>query len=99
MDKNTNPKNLKIFFIKLISICIAIIITINALFNILISERFSQIEQILSLSELENRREYGSKLREVLNDALEKDNLIKKEDRVLIYKLYQKLKAEFKDIN
>ena len=57
MDKNTNPKNLKIFFIKLISICIAIIITINALFNILISGRFSLIEQILSLSELENRRE------------------------------------------
>tara|TARA_Y100000992_G_C21054471_1_gene391159 strand:- start:50 stop:349 length:300 start_codon:yes stop_codon:yes gene_type:complete len=99
MDKNTNPKNLKIFFIKLISVCIAVIITINALFNILISGRFAQIEQILSLSELENRREYGNKLREELNDALEKDNLIKKEDRVLIYKLYQKLKSEFKDIN
>ena len=99
MDKNTNPKNLKIFFIKLISVCIAVIITINALFNILISGRFAQIEQILSLSELENRREYGNKLREELNDALEKDNLIKKEDRVLIYKLYQKIKSEFKDIN
>ena len=42
MDKNTNPKNLKIFFIKLISVCIAVIITINALFNILISGRFAR---------------------------------------------------------
>ena len=42
---------------------------------------------------------FSNLLREELNDALEKDNLIKKEDRVLIYKLYQKLKAEFKDIN
>ena len=33
MDKNTNPKNLKIFFIKLVAICFAIIFTVTALFN------------------------------------------------------------------
>ncbi len=99
MDKNTNPKNLKIFFIKLIAICVAIIITVNALFNILISGKFQEIDKILSLSELENRRELGYKIREELNDALKKENIINKEDKVLLFKLYQKIKAEFKDVN
>ena len=29
---------------------------------------------------------------------IKKDNLINKEDKILIYKLYQKIKLEFKDI-
>ena len=91
-------KNLKVFFIKLISISIAIIIIINTLFNLLLSERFKQIDSLLLLTNVENRQEYGDKLRESLNDLLEKDNLIYEEDKVLLYKLYKKLKSEFEDI-
>jgi len=91
-------KNLKVFFIKLISISIAIILIINTLFNLLLSERFKQIDNLLLLTNVENRQEYGDKLRESLNDLLEKDNLIYEEDKVLLYKLYKKLKSEFEDI-
>ncbi len=91
-------KNLKVFFIKLISISIAIILIINTLFNLLLSERFKQIDSLLLLTNVDNRQEYGDKLRENLNDLLEKDNLIYEEDKVLLYKLYKKLESEFEDI-
>ena len=98
MDNNTNPKNLKIFFIKLISIFIATIIAINVLFNLIISNKMESFDILFSLTELENRRDYGNKLRNNLNELLKKDDIIKKEDKILLYKLYQKLKFEFKEI-
>ena len=98
MDNNTNPKNLKIFFIKLISIFIAVIITINVLFNLIISDNMQSFGMLFSLTELENRRDYGNKLRDNLNELLKKDDIIKEEDKILLYKLYQKLKSEFEEI-
>ena len=98
MDNNTNSKNLKIFFIKLVSIFIAIIITINVLFNLIISDKMKSHDILFSLTELENRRDYGNKLRDNLNELLKKDDIIKEEDKILLYKLYQKLKSEFEEI-
>ena len=95
MDKN--QKNIKIFLIKLISISIAIIIIINVLFNLIISNS-KYINILQSFSELETRREHANKLRDSLNDLLEKDNIIKQEDKILLYKLYQKLKSEFEEV-
>ena len=98
MDNNTNPKNLKIFFIKLISIFIATIIAINVLFNLIISDKMKSFDILFSLTELENRRDYGNKLRDNLNELLKKDDIIKEEDKILLYKIYQKLKSEFEEI-
>ena len=98
MDNNTNHKNLKIFFIKLISIFIATIIAINVLFNLIISDKMKSFDILFSLSELENRRDYGNKLRDNLNELLKKDDIIKEEDKILLYKLYQKFKSEFEEI-
>ena len=98
MDNNTNPKNLKIFFIKLISILIATIIAINVLFNLIISDKMKSFDILFSLTELENRRDYGNKLRDNLNELLKKDDIIKEEDKILLYKLYQKLQSEFEEI-
>ena len=94
MDKD---KNLKVFIIKLISISIAIIIIINVLFNLIISN-VKFIDTLTSLSELETRREHADKLRDNLNDLLKKDNIIEEEDKILLYNLYQKLKSEFEEI-
>ena len=98
MDNNTNPKSLKIFFIKLVSIFIAIIIAINVLFNLIISDNMQSFGMLFSLTESENRRDYGNKLRDNLNELLKKDDIIKEEDKILLYKLYQKLKSEFEEI-
>jgi len=77
---------------------LAIVIIINILFNLIVSDKLKHLDVLLSLDELENRRELGNNIREDLRGLLQKDELINKEDKVLIYKLYQKIKLEFKDI-
>ena len=95
----SSKKNLKIFFIKLISISIAILILINLIFNLLFAERLEKIDKLLLLEKNEFRHEIKEKMREELRSSLNKDNLIYEEDKILMYKLYQKLKKEFQDID
>ena len=97
--ENSSLKNLKIFFIKLISVSIAVLILINLIFNLFFAERLEKIDKILLLNKNEFRNEIKEKIREELNSGLNKDNLIYEEDKILLYKLYQKLKKEFQDID
>jgi len=97
--EDSNKKNLKIFFVKLISITLAVIIIINLTFNLIFAERFEKIDQILLLDKKEFRSEIEKKIRKELNDGLEKENLLSEEDTILLYKLYLKLKKEFQDID
>ena len=97
--ENSSQKNLKIFFIKLISVSIAVLILINLIFNLFFAERLEKIDKILLLNKNEFRNEIKVKIREELNSGLNKDNLIYEEDKILLYKLYQKLKKEFQDID
>ena len=97
-SKNDPKKSLKTFFIKLISISIAILILINLVFNLFLAERLEKIDKILLL----DKNEFNvikEKIREELKSNLDKDNLIYEEDKILLYKLYQKLIKEFQDID
>ena len=98
MTQNTTNKNqsLRPFFIKLISIVLAIIITINILYNLLLSERLAKIDKIMLLNNDQYRDVIKDKIRKELYDGLEKENMISIEDKKLLYKLYLKLKKEFK---
>ena len=98
-NKNNTQKNLKIFFIKLISIAIIIFILINLIFNLFFAERMENIDKILLLNKNEFRNEIREKIREELNSGLSKENLLYEEDKILLYKLYHKLKKEFQDID
>ena len=98
-NKKSSQKTLKIFFIKLISISIAILILINLVFNLLLAERLEKIDKILLLEKNEFRHGFKEKIREELNSGLDKENMIYEEDKILLYKLYQKLKKEFQDID
>ena len=98
-NKNNTQINLKIFFIKLISIAIMIFILINLIFNLFFAERMKNIDKILLLNKKEFRNEIREKIREELNSGLSKENLIYEEDKILLYKLYHKLKKEFQDID
>ena len=98
-NKNNTQKNLKIFFIKLISVSIVILIMINLIFNLFISERLEKIDKILLLNKKEYRNEIKMKIREELNSGLNKENLIYEEDKILLYKLFQKIEKEFQDID
>tara|TARA_B100001057_G_C22452934_1_gene795788 strand:- start:260 stop:553 length:294 start_codon:yes stop_codon:yes gene_type:complete len=90
--------NLKLFFIKLISITISIIIVINVIFNLLLAERIEKIDNILSLDKSKFRSELRNKIRNEIKNGLEKENMINQEDKVLLYKLYKKIQKEFADI-
>ena len=98
-NKNNTQKSLKIFFIKLISIAIMIFILINLIFNLFFAERMENIDKILLLNKNQYRIEIKEKIREELNSGLSKENLIYEEDKILLYKLYHKLKKEFQDID
>ena len=90
---------MKHFFIKLISICIAIIIIINVAYNLILADKLKDINTLLSLSNNEVRRDLLNKVREDAKDALEKENLINDEDKIILYKLYIKIKKEFETID
>jgi len=98
-NPDNSKKDLKIFFIKLISISIVVVIVINLIFNLIFAERLEKIDKILLLNESQYRNEIKDKIREELTKGLDKENAISEEDKVLLYKLYLKLKKEFQDLN
>ncbi len=97
-DTPNKSQNLKTFFVKLISIVLAIIITINILYNLILSERLEKIDRILLLNNDQYREMIKDKIRKELQDGLEKENMISVEDKKLLYKIYLKLKDEFKSL-
>ena len=98
-NKNTSKGNLKIFFIKLFSISIAIILIINFLFNMILSERLDKIDQILNLNDRDTRFEIRNQIRKEIEKSLSKENLISEQDKILLFKLYLKIKEEFKNLD
>ena len=90
--------NLKSFFIKLVSITVAIIVIINVVFNLILAERLQKFDQILSLSEVKDRKDLKDKLLIEIERSLSKDEIMNKEDKVIILKLYNKIKKEFEDL-
>ena len=90
--------NLKNFFIKLVSITVAIIIIINVVFNLILAERLQKFDQILSMSDVSDRKNFKNKLLIEIEKGLSKKEMIDKEDKVIILKLYNKIKKEFDDL-
>ena len=104
MDDKENSKkilqnSLKLFFTKLILVSVAFIIVINILFNLIFAERLEKIDKILLLDENLHRNEIKEKIREELADGLNKENMIAEEDKILLYKIYLKIKKEFENLD
>ena len=104
MNENKNgesgpQKSLKSFFIKLISVSIAVIIIVSLLFNIFLAERLEKFDRVFSIGRSDIRYDFQKKIRNELNDSLSKENILYEEDKILLYKLYQKLIREFKDLD
>ena len=59
-----------------------------------------KIDKILFLDKKEkNRIEFKQKIRNEISKGLDKENMIYKEDKILLYKLYLKIKKEFEDLD
>ena len=91
--------NLKSFFIKLVSITIAIILIINVVYNLFLADKMEALNKLISLDKSKFRTELRDKVRNEIRDGLEKENILNEEDKVLFYKLYIKIKNEFKDLD
>ena len=102
-NKTENQKpsntNLKFFFIKLISISIAIILIINFLFNSILSERLDKIDKILNLNDRNTRLDIRDKIRVEIEKGLNQEKIFNEEDKILLFKLYLKIKEEFSNID
>ena len=96
MDKQNN---LKSFFIKLISITIAIILIINVVYNLLLADKLEVLNKLTSLDKSKFRSELRDKVRNEIRNGLKKENIFNQEDKILLYKLYNKIKKEFKDLD
>ena len=92
-----SDKNLKIFFIKLISIVISIIIIINVLYNTILADKVDSLNFIFSLNKKENIEEVKNKIRKEVKKGLEKDKILDDEDAILLKKFYIKIKKELND--
>ena len=95
MDKKNN---LKIFFIKLISVTFAIIVIINVLYNLILADKMDIINKISSLDKSKIRTDLKEKVRNEIRNGLEKDQILNEEDKVLLYQLYKKIKQEFDEL-
>ena len=95
-DRNQN--NLKIFFIKLIAVTFSIIIIINVTYNLILADKLENINKLLQLNKKENIESVKNKIRSEIQSGLEKDKLFNKEDKILIYKFYNKIRKEFDEI-
>ena len=91
--------NLKSFFIKLVSITIAIILIINVVYNLFLADKMEKLNKLFSLDKSKFRSELRDKIRNEIRGGLEKENILNKEDKVLLYKLYIKVKNEFEDLD
>lgn len=94
MKNNKKESNLRFFLIKLISITLAIIIIISFIYNTIFADKIDSLFQILQFSKKENRGEIIIKIRSELSKAIAKDQILHKEDAILLNKLLNKIKKE-----
>ena len=97
MQEN-RPNNLKNFFIKLVSITLAILIVFNVVFNLILAERIEKVDKIFSVFESSERKNLKDRFLSELSENLEKDNLLKEEDKIILFKAYKKIQKEFNEM-
>ena len=99
MNHDKNKPKLKIFFIKLICITLSVIIIINITYNLIFADKLENLNNFLSINNKESIEQIKNKIRIEIRKGLAKDNILNQEDKILLYKLYHKVKDEFKEID
>ena len=91
MSEKKNKTDLKIFFIKLISIVFGTIVVINVSYNLIIAEKLE------NFSSRKNINLVKDKIRKEIRGAINKEKILNEEDKVLLYNFYMKIKQELKN--
>mgnify|MGYP001206952829 CR=1 FL=1 len=87
--------NLKVFFIKLVSITFAIIIIINVIYNIFLADKLEVINNLANLDK-NTADMVKNKIRNEIKSGLEKDRILSEDDAKLIKKFIEKISSELK---
>ena len=74
--------NLKVFFIKLISITIAIIVIINVFYNIFLADKLDILNKLSNMDK-ETAVIIKKKIRSEIRSGLEKDQILSEDDRLI----------------
>jgi hypothetical protein len=98
MTPKNNKPNLKIFFVKLVAISLAIIIIINVTYNLIFADKLDVINKLLTLNEKENIEKVKDKIKLEIEKGLSKEKILKKEDAKLLKKFYIKVKKELDEV-
>ena len=98
MTPENDKANLKIFFVKLVAISLAIIIIINVTYNLIFSDKLDVLNKLLTLNEKENIEKVKDKIRLEIEKGLSKEKILKKEDAKLLKKFYIKVKKELDEV-
>ena len=98
MTPKNNKPNLKIFFVKLVAISLAIIIIINVTYNLIFADKLDAINKLLTINEKENIEKVKDKIKLEIEKGLSKEKILKKEDAKLLKKFYIKVKKELDEV-
>ena len=98
MNQDKNKPDLRRFFIKLIAITFSIIIIINITYNLIFAEKFATVTKFLTIGDKENIEQVKDKIRLEIKKGLAREKILNNEDKILLYKLYLKIKHEFDEI-
>ena len=98
MTPENDKANLKIFFVKLIAISLAIIIIINMTYNLIFADKLDAINKLLTINEKENIEKVKDKIKLEMEKGLSKEKILKEEDAKLLKKFYIKVKKELDEV-
>jgi len=98
MTPKNNKPNLKIFFVKLVAISLAIIIIINVTYNLIFADKLDVINKLSTLNEKENIEKVKDKIKLEIERGLSKEKILKEEDAKLLKKFYIKVKKELDEV-
>jgi|TARA_Y100000031_G_scaffold41703_1_gene48032 hypothetical protein len=98
MTPENDKANLKIFFVKLIAISLAIIIIISMTYNLIFADKLDMINKLLTLNEKENIEKVKDKIRLEIEKGLSKEKILKEKDAKLLKNFYTKVKKELDEV-
>jgi|TARA_B110000881_G_C18392436_1_gene421723 hypothetical protein len=91
--------NIKFFLIKLFAITMAVIVVVNVSYNLILAERMEKIDRILDVFNHKEKTYLKDKIHNELNKGLQKTEIINREDKLIILKVYKKIKKEFETLD
>jgi hypothetical protein len=64
-----------------------------------LGDRIEKIDEILSIFEMKERKKLKDEFMSELNKNLQKKNMIDKEDKIILFKVYKKIRKEFDELD